>query len=127
LGKCSAIAQSGERCKGVAIDSSGLCHAHHPDRAEARRRAARKGGHRGGRGRPFVEVGEIQGQLADLYQSVLEGSTEPKVGAVLAQIANARARIIETALKAKEQQELEERLEQLEGLLDQREHSSRWG
>jgi len=57
---------------------------------------------------------------------VLEGSTEPKVGAVLAQIANARARIIETALKAKEQQELEERLEQLEGLLDQRE-TSRWG
>jgi len=56
----------------------------------------------------------------------LDGSTEPKIGAVLAQIANARARIIETALKAKEQQELEERLEQLEGLLDQRERS-RWG
>ena len=123
---CSAIARSGERCRAIAIGGSDYCHAHHPGRAEVRRRAARKGGHRGGRGRPLIEVGEIQSQLADLYQSVLDGSVEPKIGAVLAQIANARARIIETALKAKEQQELEERLEQLEGLLDQRERS-RWG
>ena len=117
---CSAIARSGERCKGVAIDDSGLCYAHHPDHADERRRAARKGGKRAGRGRPLAEVAEIQGQLSDLYTSVLTGLIDPKVGAVLAQIANARARILETGLKAKEQQELEARLEELEAALEAR-------
>jgi hypothetical protein len=65
------------------------------------------------------EVAEIQAQLSDLYTSVLTGLIDPKVGAVLAQIANAWARVVETGLKAKEQ---------LEALLDENnEGGRRWG
>ena len=126
MAACAFIKATGEACRALPMRGEGWCYVHHPRYQERRRREGSKGGKRGGRGRPLGELGEIQGELADLYQSVLGGSVEPKIGAVLAQIANARARIIETALKAKEQQELEERLEQLEGLLDQRERS-RWG
>jgi hypothetical protein len=50
LTSCTAITQGGGRCKGIAIDGSGICHARHPDRAGSRRRFASKGGKRGGRG-----------------------------------------------------------------------------
>ena len=120
MAKCGAITRSGERCRGIAIDGSGLCYAHHPDHADARQRAARAGGKRGGRGRPLVEVAGMKAQLSDLYSSVLSGTLEPKIGSVLAQIANVRIRLVETELKVREQQELVERIEELEGVLDQR-------
>ena len=104
----------------MAINGSGLCYAHHPEYEEQRRRRASRGGKRGGRGRPQVEIAEIQGQLADLFASVLHGVIDPRTGAVLAQIANARARIIETGLKAKEQAELEQRLAEVEASLESR-------
>ena len=117
MAKCSGITRSGERCKGVAIDGSGLCYSHSPEYEEDRRRAASKGGKRGGRGRPVVEVAELKGQLSDLYGAVLDGTTEPKVGAVAAQIANVRARLVDTELKVKEVEELEAKLEEMaEGL-----------
>jgi len=45
---------------------------------------------------------------------VLDGTTEPKVGAVAAQIANMRARLVETELRVREAEVLEERIERLE-------------
>jgi hypothetical protein len=68
-------------------------------------------------------VSELKGQLADLYAAVLDGTTEPKVGAVAAQIANVRARLVETELKVAEAVELEERISQLE---QTREGGKRW-
>ena len=129
-GRCNAITGRGARCKGIAIDSSGLCHAHHPDRAEQRRRYASKGGRRAGRGRPVVvEVADLKERLEDLYGGVLAGTTEPKVGAVANQIANTRARLIETELRIREQLELAERLEELESLVQQQKEQEgrRWG
>ncbi len=114
MGSCSGITEAGGRCKAIAITGSDYCHAHHPGRADARRRSASKGGKRGGRGRPSVEVSELKGQLSDLYAGVLDGTTEPKVAAVAAQIANVRARLVDTELRVKEQDELIGRLEELE-------------
>ncbi len=112
--ECGDKTRSGQACKGIAIDSSGLCHAHHPDRADARRRAASKGGKRGGRGRPMIEVANLKEQLSDLYTSVLVGVVPPNVGAVAAQVAGARIRLVETERRIKETEELEERIEALE-------------
>lgn len=95
MSSCSGITGAGGRCKAIAITGSDYCYAHHPDRADARRRSASKGGKRGGRGRPSVEVSALKVQLSDLYAGVLDGTTEPKVGAVAAQIANVRARLVE--------------------------------
>jgi hypothetical protein len=59
-------------------------------------------------------VSELKGQLSELYTGVLDGTTEPKVGAVAAQIANVRARLVDTELKVREVEELEARLEEME-------------
>ena len=123
MARCPAIKANGERCKGDATPGAEWCYSHDPDRAEARRRSASKGGKRGGRGRPSTEVSELKGQLSDLYAAVLDGTTEPKVGAVAAQIANVRARLVETALRVKESEELEGRISRLE---QTREGGKRW-
>jgi hypothetical protein len=50
LAKCAAITQAGAACKGIPIDASGYCYAHHPDYTDERRRYGSKGGKRGGAG-----------------------------------------------------------------------------
>jgi hypothetical protein len=129
LAACSAIARSGERCKGVAIDGSGLCYAHHPDYVESRRRAARKGGKRGGRGRPVVEVTALKHRFEELAEDVLDGKVDRADAVVVGQLWNYAVRAVAVTLKAKEVEELEGRLEQLESLLESRnEGGSRgWG
>jgi hypothetical protein len=115
---CTAITGSGTRCKGTAIDASGLCHAHHPDRAEARRRAGSKGGKRGGHGRPSSELSKLQERFEELAEQVLSGEVERGVGAVAAQLLNGARACVATRLKAIEQEEVLERLEELEHLLE---------
>src|ERR687894_571233 len=115
---CSSIRTDGGRCGAQAISDSQWCFNHHPDYEDQRRRRASKGGKRGGRGRPAAEVGDLKDLLSDLYTGVLDGTTEPKVGAVANQIINTRARLLETELKIRESEELEQRLEELERLLE---------
>ena len=125
--KCSAITRSGERCRGVAIDSSGLCYAHHPDHAEDRRRAARKGGHRGGRGRPTSELARLASRFEDLADKVLSGEVERGVGAVAGQLLNGARACVRDGLTAREQEELVARLEALEEALAANRGGKRWG
>ena len=127
MATCSAIARSGERCKGVAIDGSGLCYAHHPDHVESRRRAARRGGKRGGRGRPVAEISELKRRFEELAEDVLDGKVDRGDAAVVGQLLNYAVRAVAVGLKAQEQQELEERLEQLEALLDEKDGARGWG
>ena len=124
---CSFIKQTGGRCKAQAMRDSQWCYVHNPDLAETRSRNNRKGGKRGGRGRPMAELGNLKAQLADLYTNVLNDVVDPKVGAVLAQITNAQIRITEVELMVKEQLELEERIVQLEQQHDRGGNRSSWG
>ncbi len=119
MGKCTAITREGGRCRGVAIDGSGLCYMHDPDHEQDRRRAARKGGKRGGRGRPQVEIGAVKTQLQDLVEGVLGGKTLRADAAVVGQILNVYLRALSVGLQVREQEELVERLEDLETLLEQ--------
>jgi cell shape-determining protein MreC len=50
-----------------------------------------------------------------------------RAGAVLTQITNTQARLLELERKLKETEELERRLQELESLLETREGQSRWG
>ncbi len=43
LAKCSGITQAGTACKGIPIDGSQWCYAHHPDRTDERRRHGSSG------------------------------------------------------------------------------------
>jgi hypothetical protein len=127
LTKCTAITRGGERCKGMAIDDSGYCYAHHPDHANARRRAARKGGRRGGRGRPVAELGTLRDENANIRRRLLEGELLPNVAAVAVQSINTDIRAVGAAMKAREQVELVERLEGLEEALEQRKGERHYG
>jgi hypothetical protein len=127
LAKCIAITRGGGRCKGIAIGSSGYCYAHHPDHADDRKRAAHKGGKRGGRGRPQAELGDIKRRLSALADDVLEGRQDKGVAAVASQVLNVYLRAVSVELKAREQQELIERLEALEEDLGNKGGSDRWG
>jgi hypothetical protein len=114
LTKCTAITQGGTRCKGIAKGSSDYCYAHDPENAHARRRAAQKGGKRGGRGRPQAELSEVKSILRGLAGSVLKGATDRQDAAVVGQLLNTVIRAVSVELKAREQGELIERLEALE-------------
>jgi hypothetical protein len=127
LAKCTGITRTGERCKGIAIDGSGYCYAHHPDHADERKRAARKGGKRGGRGRPSVELARIQARFEELAEQVLNGEVERARAAVAGQLLNGARACVRDGLSAREQEELVERLEELERVLEQRKGSNRWG
>ncbi len=114
MAKCAGKTGAGECCGAIAISGSDYCHAHHPDRAEARRRAASKGGKRGGRGRPQAELAGIKARLSDLAEDVLEGKADKGAAAVAGQLLNTYIRAVGMELKAKEGTELEERIAALE-------------
>ena len=125
---CSGIRADGGRCKAQAMRNSEWCINHHPDQAEVRRRRASKGGKRGGRGRPITELASLRDENADIRRRLLEGELLPNVAAVAVQSINTDIRAVGAAMKAREQEELVERLRALEeGLEQNRGASSRWG
>jgi hypothetical protein len=127
LSRCTAIKASGERCKGMAIEGSEWCWNHHPSHADERRRHGARGGKCGGRGRPIAELGTLRDENADIRRRLLEGELLPNVAAVAIQSLNCDIRAVATTLKAKEQEELVERLEDLEEALEQRKGEHRYG
>jgi hypothetical protein len=118
LAKCSGITRAGTACKGIPIEGSEYCYAHVPDRLDERRRNGSKGGRRGGRGRPVVEVADVKRRLLSLADDVLEGKVKREVGNAVAQILNTYLKAVTVELKAKEQEELEQRLEELESAVE---------
>ena len=117
MAKCSGITQAGTACKGTPIDGLQWCYVHHPGRIEERRRHGSKGGKRGGRGRPIAELGFLRDENADIRRRLLEGELLPNVAAVAVQSINTDIRAVGASLKAREQEELVERMEALEEVL----------
>ena len=126
-GRCNAITGSGTRCKAIAIDSSGLCHAHHPDRAEQRRRHASKGGRSAGRGRPMVELATIKARLSDLAEDVLAGRADRGNAAVAGQLYNTVIRAVGMEMKVRETEELAHELQEVRDILEAKQGSRKWG
>lgn len=115
--RCAGSKPTGESCERIVPASQDYCYSHDPDRADERRRAASKAG----KSKPNRDVADIKHRLSELADGVLDGSTDKGVGAVVSQILNVYLRAVSVELKAKEQQEIEARLEELEALLAQRE------
>ena len=127
MASCSAIKADGGRCRAIAIGDSYWCHAHHPDRAERRSRAASRGGRRGGRGRPLLELGEIKDRIREMAEDVRAGKMDRSDAAVCGQLYGTLIRCVSVELKAREQLELIERVEELERLLESKKEGGRWG
>jgi hypothetical protein len=127
MSRCAGIRADGGRCKAEAMPEAEWCWNHHPDYEQARRRRASKGGKRGGRGRPIAELASLREENADIRRRLLEGELLPNVAAVAVQSINTDIRAVGAALKAREQQEIAERLEELETLMEQRKGERRYG
>ncbi len=117
---CSGIRADGGRCQAQAMRNSEWCIGHDPDQAEARRSRASKGGKRGGRGRPSSELARLQRRFEELADKVLEGSVDRAAGAVAGQLLNGARACVRDGLTAREQEELVERMEELEASLQGR-------
>src|SRR5215210_471718 len=116
---CSGIRADGGRCKALAMNGTEYCLNHHPDKAEQRRRRASKGGKKAGRGRPLTDVGDAKKRLSKLAEDVLKGKVNRALGSTTAQILNVYLRAIDIELRAKEQEELVGRLEEIESQLEE--------
>ena len=131
---CSGIRADGGRCRAQAIGNSEWCFSHHPDYEQERRQRASKGGKRGGRGRPSVELARLQARFEDLAEKVLHEDEDQRldraVAAVAGQLLNGARACVRDALAAREQEELVARLEALEEGLErnnERRGGGRWG
>src|SRR5829696_874202 len=129
MSHCSSIRADGGRCRAQAITDTDWCFNHHPEYDAARRRRATKGGKRGGRGRPSVELARLQARFEELAEAVLSGDVERSIGAVVGQLLNGARACVRDGLAAREQEELVARLEALEEALETRAGNGgrRWG
>ena len=116
--RCTAIKPNGERCKGTSIGGSEWCWNHDPEHAAAQRRAGSKGGKRDGRGRPSAELGALRVENADIRKRLLEGKLKPGVAAIAIQSLNTDIRAVDVSMKAKEQEELIARIEEVDGAME---------
>jgi hypothetical protein len=115
---CSYLKPDGTRCKAQPMRGEQWCYVHHPDLADRRAAASRKGGHRGGRGRPLAELADVKKRLRELADDVMAGHAARADAAVAGQLLGAYIRAVSVELKAREQLELIERLEALEAALE---------
>jgi hypothetical protein len=123
MAKCIALKPNGQRCKIDAMADSDMCWSHDPSFKEKRRRRAAKGGKAGGRGRPTSgEIAEIKDRLRKIAKDVRDPKSKVMRGdaAVAIQAYAQIMNCIRTDLKRREQEELVERLEALEGVLAER-------
>jgi hypothetical protein len=117
MDRCAAVKPNRERCGALAPRGSEYCWNHDPRFAEDRQRKASKGGRRGGRGRTnpvSVELKRLQEVFEKLCDDVLEGTVDKSAAAVAIQALNGARACVTGTLKAKEQEEFEQRLEELE-------------
>jgi hypothetical protein len=107
---CAGTKRDGSRCTATVEPPRTYCWWHDPENAEARRRAASKAG----KSRPSRELPGIKSQLQDLTRDVLAGDLETGRAAVANQLINTRLRAIEQERKNRETEDLEARIEALE-------------
>ncbi|PLS87374.1 MAG: hypothetical protein CYG60_02220 [Actinobacteria bacterium] len=120
MDRCRETKANGEACKAPATGPHGLCWAHAPENAEKRRRMAS----RAARAKPNRELRDVKALCADLTERVLSGELVPGPAAVANQLINTRLRAIEQERKNRETEDLEARIAALER--SQKRGDTRW-
>jgi hypothetical protein len=118
MAKCSGITQAGTACKGIPIDGSQWCYVHHPEHTEERRRQGSKGGKRGGRGRPLVEVARLQERFEELANKVGNKEISRADALAMGQLLNFKLRAISVALDVREAEETVPQVEAIKDMLE---------
>ncbi len=125
MARCAGSKPDNSPCERIVKASQTYCFSHDPARSDARRRAASKGGKRGGRGRPVVELSDIKHRLEELAEAVLRGRQDRQDAAVAGQLYNYAIRTVSVGLKAKEVEELEARIEELSEAFERQQEARR--
>ena len=110
---CAGIKRDGGRCTQSVKPGEHYCHHHDLTRAGERRRNAAKAG----RSKPSSEIRAVKTQLQELTDRVLSGVVERADAAVCGQLLNVKLRALEQERRWREIEELEGRLEAVEGVL----------
>jgi hypothetical protein len=121
--RCAGIKRDGGRCTTIVKPPQTHCYQHDPERAGERKRNAS----RAAKSKPSRELAGIKQRLSDLADDVLAGEVDRAVAAVASQVLNVYLRAVSVELKIREQQELTQRLEELETLLEQQKGERRYG
>ena len=111
--RCAGIKRDGGRCAVVVGAGRSHCYQHDPDRSDERRRNASRGGRTRGNG----ELADLKKQLKDLASDLLDARVDRGSAAVVNQILNTVIRAIEQERKMRELEEMAQRLEALEEVL----------
>jgi hypothetical protein len=99
------------------------CYGHRPDLAGEHRLNASKGGRRGGRGRPLLEVHGVARQLQELADKVLAGELDRGDDAVCGQLLNYKTRALDVARAWRETEGLAREVEEMREVLEARKES----
>jgi hypothetical protein len=121
--RCAGIKRDGGQCTTIVKPPQTHCYQHDPERAGERKRNAS----RAAKSKPSRELAGIKQRLSDLADDVLAGEVDRAVAAVASQVLNVYLRAVSVELKIREQQEITERLEELETLLEQQKGERRYG
>ena len=112
MARCQGIKRDGGRCTLGVPPGVQWCFNHDPARAEERRRNASRAGKRSfASGR---EIRDLKRRISEVIDGVLDGSQDRGRAAVAIQGFNSLRGVLDLELKAREQQDLIERLEALE-------------
>jgi hypothetical protein len=118
MARCAFKKRDGSPCEGVAKGSHGGCYSHDGDFALDRRRNAKRGGTKGGRGRQNPGTADLA-RLGDWFErlarDVEEGRADRSDAAIVGQLLNGARACIQTSAKLREVEEFEARLDALEG------------
>jgi hypothetical protein len=121
VAQCRFNRRDGSPCRGVAVGSHGGCFAHDDDFQLERKRntaAQRKGGKKGGRGRPTnpgtADLQRLQKAFEELAYKVLRGEVDRATAAVITQCWNGARSCISASGRLRELEEVEARLDAIE-------------
>jgi hypothetical protein len=126
MDRCLGTKRDGSPCTVTVEPPQTHCWWHAPENADARRRAAARGGKRAGRGRPQAETNSIKALLEDLTERVLAGDLPTGPAAVANQLVNTRLRTIEQERKNRETEDLEARIIELERTHEREKRPAPW-
>lgn len=120
---CRATKANGEPCTLPAKGPQGLCWAHDPANQDQRRRQAS----RAARSKPNKEIRDFKQEVKTLIDDVKSGGQDRADAAVVLQGFRVLKDYIELERRIREQDDLVERLEELEQSIEAENGGKRWG
>ena len=123
MARCAGLKRDGSVCTATVNPPQTYCWWHDPTNTEQRKKAASKAGS----SKPGPELKDAKRRIKEYVEGVLDGTVEKGRASVAFQGLGVLCRFIEQERKQRELEEVEARLSEIEGLLEQRGNGRRWG